>query len=92
MIMTNVCQTVRDTQITIALYEDDLFIASCDSALIDATLLELQEMYKQTNIRRGKVYSYLGMTFNFEDPARAKITMEGYVDDYLKTYEDACQQ
>ena len=76
-----------DPQITVALYVDDLLITSRDSTLIDATLTELRARYKQINIHRGKVHSYLGMTFNFEDPVAAKITMEGYVDDYLKAYD-----
>ena len=38
-------------------------------------------------MHRGKVHSYLGMTWDFSVARKVKVTMEVYVDDILKSYE-----
>jgi hypothetical protein len=74
-------------QCTICLYVDDLLITCVDQAVIDRVVSHLTETYKTLTVHDGLVHSYLGMTFDFSDPGKVKITMEGYIRDMLKLYD-----
>ena len=73
-------------QCTICLHVDDLMITARNPTAIEVTLQGLTDKYKTLTVHRGAVHSYLGMTFDFSVPLKAKITMEGYVNDTLKGY------
>ena len=38
------------------------------------------------SIQRGKKLDYLGMTFDFSDDGKCKVTMDGYIQELLKEY------
>jgi hypothetical protein len=62
-------------------------ITCCENAIIDALLAGLTDKYKTLTVHRGNVHSYLGMTWDFTVARKVKVTMEGYVDDILKSYD-----
>jgi hypothetical protein len=75
------------TQCTVCLHVDDLKITSRDAAAIESLIQGLTDKYQTLTVHRGKVHSYLGMTFDYSQPKKVKITMEGYVADVLEEYE-----
>ena len=77
---------VGDQQISVALYVDDLLITSCSDVAINELLKALTEKYDGLTVRQGPILSYLGMTWDFNDPGQVSVTMSGYVEDLLKQY------
>jgi len=73
-------------QVTICVYVDDLFVACSDANILDATILEIDAMFKGCTLHRGSVHSYLGMIFDFNTEGEVHISMDGYVEDFLVEY------
>lgn len=81
-----VMNLIRDgIQTTVVIYVDDLFITSKDITQMETLLNALRARFKELSINRGKVHSYLGMRFCFEDAA-VDIDMHGYEVDVLTTH------
>ena len=74
-------------QITIALYVDDMKVTSKSSVLIEKLIQDLNKIYGEVQVHRGKVHSFLGMTFNYSERGKLKITMDGYIDSVLSDAE-----
>jgi hypothetical protein len=55
----------------------DLMITCCEDSTIEALLAGLTNKYKTFTVHRGKVHSYLGMTWDFTVARKVKVTMEG---------------
>jgi len=77
---------VDGKQCTICLYVDDLKITCAVPGVIDQLLQQLTDKYKTLTVHQGLVHSYLGMTFDYSVPGKAKVTMEKYVADILTDY------
>ena len=75
-----------DEQCTICVYVDDLLITCKNSDTIDGVIDKLVEAYEDVKVNRGKKHSYLGMTFDFSELNKVKISMEGYIADLLRYY------
>ena len=73
-----------NTQTTICLYVDDMFITSSNEIKIDDLVNELQTSYPNLEVKRGKQFSYLGMMFDFSVRGEVNITMPAYTDSLLK--------
>lgn len=52
-------------QCTICIHVDDLLITCVDEKIIECILSEIQNIYKQVTIKRGKVKQYLGRMIDF---------------------------
>jgi len=78
---------VREVQVTVCIYVDDLIITCAKVDVIDEVLKKLSEVYIDLTVHKGAVHSYLGQTFDFSTPKKVKVTMEGYVEDLLEEYE-----
>jgi Reverse transcriptase (RNA-dependent DNA polymerase) len=78
---------VREAQVTVCIYVDDLIITCTKPDVIDEVLTKLSEEYVDITVHRGDIHSYLGQTFDFSIGGKVKITMSGYVDDLLAEYE-----
>lgn len=74
-------------QCSICTHVDDLKITCKNIDVIDEVLRVLTAVYKDVKIVRGVEHSYLGMTFDYSDRGRVKITMEGYIHDLLCHYQ-----
>ena len=60
---------------------DDLFVTCYDPDILDATILEIDALFKGCTLHRGKVHSYLGMIFDFNmDGEVHSIAMDGYIE------------
>ena len=51
--------------------------------LIDAFGIYLKSVYPETKTNTGSLLDYVGMTFNFEEKGRVRVTMDDCVEDIL---------
>jgi hypothetical protein len=64
-----------------------LVTAACEDKITNL-MGELEEMYPGLSVKRGRIFSYIGMTFDFESfKGKVKVSMNGYTDDVLNEYE-----
>jgi hypothetical protein len=75
------------SQTTLVIHVDDM-MSSYDDKHIDRVINTIEQLYPGLSKTRGKVFSYIGMSFNFEIPGKVKITMDGFVNDLLKECQD----
>ena len=78
-------KTVNGIQCTIIVYVDDLMITSTDMKLIDEITEVLRQEFKTITVHDGKVHSYFGMSFDFNEPGEVKITMSKYLEELVTT-------
>lgn len=76
-----------EDQVTICFHVDDLLITSKSKDFVEEVVKKLIEKFKTCKVHRGAVHPYLGMTFDFSSLGKAKVTMEGYINDMLREYE-----
>lgn len=76
------------TQTTLVIHVDDMMISSCDDKHIDKIIKEIENLYPGLTKNRGKVFNYIGMTFDYNDKGRVKITMDGFIKDLLEDCKD----
>ena len=74
-------------QCTICLHVDDLMITSVSSKLIEKVTQGLKSAYGTISVHDGLIHSYLGMTFDFSQLGKVKLSMEKYVTDLIKDCE-----
>ena len=60
-----------------------MMISSRDEKRIDRIISEIESLYSGLTKSRGRVFNYIGMTFNFEQLGRVVISMEGFIKDLL---------
>jgi len=72
---------------TIVLHVDDMMITAVSEEALDRLIAEVECVYPGLSINRGRVFNYLGMTFDFETEGKAKVTMNGYVNELLEEYD-----
>jgi len=75
-------------QLTVIVYVDDLFISCKIEAEIDNVVRFIVDRFKTITEHDGFVLSYLGMSLDFSEDGKVKITMPGYVNDVLENLED----
>jgi hypothetical protein len=88
MCVFNRLEKDSNKQTTLVLHVDDMMITADKEETIDKFIVELQSSKRFTNlsIQRGKTLDYLGMTFDFSDDDKCKVTMNGYIKELLKEY------
>ena len=74
------------TQITIAIYVDDLLITALNAEDLEQVISEIREHFKQITVHTGKVHSYLGMLLDFTEAGTVAISMRGYTESVLRDY------
>jgi Reverse transcriptase (RNA-dependent DNA polymerase) len=79
---------LNGSQTTLVIHVDDMIISSYDDKYIDRVINEIEQLYPGLTKTRGKVFSYIGMSFNFETPGKVTITIDGFVNDLLKECQD----
>jgi histone deacetylase 1/2 len=74
------------SQSTLVIHVDDVLITAKNEDNIDQIITELQNKYAETlTVQRGKIIEYIGMVFDFNVSGQVKVTMNGYVEDVLKS-------
>ena len=61
-----------------------MLLTCSNNYLLDCVILDINNLYKETTVRRGKSLPHLGMLFDFSEPG---VAMDQYVSDFLKEYE-----
>ena len=71
-----------------ALFVDDLFVATTNPSAITTLHQELTDKYGDVKIHTGKIHNYLGMQFDFSIEGEVSISMQAYVDKLLEEWKD----
>jgi hypothetical protein len=70
-------------QLTLAIHVDDVLITAASELDIDALLAQLNALYPDLTVHRGRDLDYLGMHFCFEGGGKVRVTMPAYIDAVL---------
>lgn len=79
------------TQSTITLHVDDMKVTATTEEHLDGIVAELRGIYPALTdecVHRGRVHDYLGMTFDYRQPGKCLVKMEGYIEDCLSECHD----
>ena len=77
---------INGKQCTILWHVDNLKISHEDPAVVTDIIRRLNDKYGKITpmvSTRGKIHEYLGMTIDFSDVGKVKITMYDYVDEMI---------
>ena len=77
-----------NTQTSLVIHVDDMIITASNEPRIDDVIKQIKTIYPGLTKHRGKVLSYIGMTFDFSKEGRVKMTMEGFVQDLIEGCKD----
>ena len=72
------------SQTSLVIHVDDVMISAKSEGHIDKFVSDLKKKYKELTVQRGSVLEYLGMVFDFKTQGKVKITMSGYLKDFLE--------
>ena len=75
-----------DTQVqsTIGVYVDDLITTCKNSDIADTVITWLEAEFDELKVTRGKIHKFTGMTFDFSERKKLKITMKKSIDEVFK--------
>ena len=76
--------TKNGKQCTVIVHVDDLKITCIEENEVDEVIEAVRTIYKDIKVHRGKVHSYLGMTFDYSKQGKVRVSMEGYIKDVMK--------
>ena len=76
------------TQTTLLLHVDDMKVISSSEIIIDQVINEIEAIHPNLTEQRGRIVNYLGMTFDYSIPGKAKITMANYIRNVLEGCAD----
>ena len=77
----------HNIQLTVAIYVDDLLSCCKEEDGLKWLAQALRDEYADIQVNEGSLHSYLDQTFDFSQPGKVRITMEGYVQDLLTLYK-----
>jgi len=55
-------------QCTACVHVDDVFLTCANNYVLDCVILDINNSYNETTVRRGDSSPYLGMLFDFSEP------------------------
>ena len=76
------------SQTTIVIHVDDIKLTSNNDEVLEKRIKEIETLFGEVTIHRGKVHSYLGMTFDYSNKGNVKVTMKGFIDNLLEETKD----
>jgi len=76
-------RTYRGKQHTVIIHVDDIFSTCADDRANKQLVKALEAKYEKIGVQEGKVHSYIGMTFDFSEPGKVRVTQDGYVSELL---------
>jgi hypothetical protein len=80
---------INGKQFTIIWHVDDLKISHADDAVISEMLKELNLKYGKESplvVTRGLIHEYLGMTLDYSQSGKCRISMDGYVQKIIEEH------
>jgi hypothetical protein len=89
---------IKGKQSTICFHVDDCKFSHKSVKVKDNTIDWLRRDYEsiftdgsgEMKVSRGKRHKYVGMTLDFTNDGVVTVTMIDYIDDVIKTWDDAC--
>jgi hypothetical protein len=85
-------KTTKGTQITLAIYVDDIMITCKDAALIRGVENFLREKYGGFKTCEEQVLPYLGLMWDFRVPGEVSVSQPGIISDLVKSREATLAQ
>jgi hypothetical protein len=82
---------VKDKQMTIVWYVDDLKISHEDSMVVTDMVNTLKKEFGKVSdltVTRGKIHNYLGIRFDFSTSGKVVMSMEDYISNLLEETPD----
>jgi len=76
-------RTFRGKQHTVIIHVDDIFSTCIDNRANQQLVKALESKYEKIGVQTGKVHSYIGMTFDFSQRGKVRVTQDGYVSELL---------
>ena len=77
------------SQSSMVLHVDDVFISAKNEHAIDNIIKDIESIYSDgVSVHRGKRLDYLGMTMDFKEKGKCRVTMDGYITDLMKFCSD----
>ena len=77
----------NNTQTTITIHVDDLFITAGDEKILDRVINELNNIFKDFSVNRRNKHNYLGMVFNFNKTNKSvNVEMNNYINEIITYY------
>jgi hypothetical protein len=73
-----------DDRVTVCVYVDDIMVTGQAQAAVDKVIDMITGVFNDVKVHKGKVHSYLGMTFDFSHEGECRMSMVGYVRDLVK--------
>ena len=71
-------------QSTIGVYVDDLLTTCKNSDIAESIITWLEAEFDELKVTRGKIHKFTGMTFDFSEKQKLKITMKKSIEEVLK--------
>ena len=88
----DVCEFNRtesdNTQTSLVINVDDMIITASSESRVDDVIKQIETIYPGRTKHRGKVFNYIGMTFDFSKEGCVKMTMGGFVQDLIEGCKD----
>jgi hypothetical protein len=72
-------KTIEVTQCSVVWYVDDNKISHVNPNVVTDIILKIEERFGKMTVTRGKVHSFLGMSFTFNKDTTVTISMKEYV-------------
>ena len=72
------------SQCSLCVHVDDIMITAASERHLDKVIEDTKSVFGDITIVRGKNHDYLGMSFDFSDAERVKISMTNYVEELIK--------
>jgi Reverse transcriptase (RNA-dependent DNA polymerase) len=80
-------KTVKDVQVTVVVYVDDLMMTSSNKQLVLEIERILLKKYGQFRTSSKKIVSYLGCTWDFHEKGIVKVSQTGMIQDLVTSRE-----
>lgn len=71
-------------QSTIGIHVDDCFISCVIPGILESIVEWFREEFEDLNVTRGTVHQFTGMTLDYTEPDKLKITMKNQIDNLLE--------
>ena len=93
-------KVVNGKQLTICFHVDDCKISHMSTKVIDDVIAWLRSEYESIfedglgamKVHRGKKHTYLAMDLDYSHKGECRVTMYGYLDGILQTFEEAVKK
>ncbi len=79
-------KSVGQYQVVVAVYVDDLLVTCESEGVLQETVRDIKEIYKEVTVNEGKLHSYLRMNFDFSYLDECRVSMPGYISEMMKDY------